>query len=58
MLAHMARLPLVLLGLLTLLAAFLWIWSGSATPASDQIAMPGMAGASHSGSATTTAPAR
>src|SRR5262245_55683102 len=49
MLAHMARLPLVLLGLLALLAAFLWIWSGSLTPPTSQIAMPGMAGTSSAG---------
>ena len=45
----MARLTLVLVGLLALLAAFLWVWSGSATPASNQIAMPGTAGASNAG---------
>jgi hypothetical protein len=49
MLAHMARLPLVLMGLLALLAAFLWVWSGSATPSSSQIAMPGTARASNPG---------
>src|SRR5688572_22251953 len=37
------RVPLALLSLLVLLAAFLWVWFAGSAPASDQIASPGSA---------------